>query len=98
MPKKLWRALTITIWIAFFCTTGLIYYVNHYLPHGPSYSTGDVVCQNDDRGPCAEKYIEYVEDLPIPTWAKFMKRSEGMLLWFGLAFAGVIMSGWKKED
>lgn len=60
--------------------------------------TGDVVCQNDDRGPCAEKFIEDTSNLNIPEWAKFFKQSEGMLLWMGLIFAGIVISTKKNEN
>jgi len=90
------RVLIILIWISFFITSFLIYYVHHFLPEGPSYSTGEVVCMNDERGPCGEKYQEDVRNLDIPNWAKFFKTSDGWLLWWALLFAGGIMSN--KKD
>ncbi len=85
-------ALKIIVWTVFLFYFGLGYYVNHYLPHGPSFSTGDVVCQNDGRGPCGESYIEEVRDLKIPEWAKFIKRSEGTLLLYGLLLLAIVVS------
>lgn len=73
MTKKLLHFCAVTIWILFFATFGLTYYVNNYLPHGPSYPTGEIVCQNDDRGPCGEVYKEDMRNLNIPDWAKFLR-------------------------
>ena len=70
----------------------MIFYVNHYLPHGPSYPTGDIVCQNDDRGPCREEYKEDLRGLNIPNWAKFLRGSEGWGLVIGLLIAGGVIS------
>ena len=67
--------LKIILWTSFFVVIGLIYYVNHYTPRGPMYDTGDVVCLNDDRGPCGEQYKEDVDSLNIPQWEKFFKKS-----------------------
>lgn len=91
------KILSYVVWIIFLAYLGVGYYVNHYMPHGSSYPTGDVVCQNDDRGPCAESYIEDVRDLDIPKWAKFIKRSEGMLLLWVLLFVTIVVSVKKEE-
>ena len=96
--RKLRLVLAIIIWVAFSIVGGLIYYVNHYLPHGPSYSTGEYVCMNDDRGPCSLEYKEDLRNLNIPNWAKFFKEGKGMLLWFGLGFAGIVTSNKKDEE
>lgn len=100
IPKKLRTTLAIVIWVAFFAVSGLLYYANHYFPHGPKYDTGDVVCQNDDRGPCAEKYVEDLHELNIPEWGKFFKSSGGELSWMALLFAGIVVSAksTKEED
>jgi hypothetical protein len=87
-----WRWAAGAIWLAVIGLGGGVYYVNHYLPHGPMYATGDVVCQNDDRGPCGEEYREDFHRLDIPDWAKFFKGSEAELLLMGLVFAGIIAS------
>jgi len=87
-----WRCAAGAIWLTAIGLGGGIYYVNHHLPHGPMYATGDVVCQNDDRGPCGEEYREDFENLDIPDWAKFLKGSEAGLLLMGLVFAGIIAS------
>ena len=96
MNERLRKVLAIATWTAFLITTFLFYYSNHNFPRGPMIDTGDVVCQNDDRGPCGEKFIEDTRNLNIPEWAKFFKRSEGSLLWMGLLFAGIVIS--KKKD
>ena len=95
--KKFLQILKITIWTIFIVVTGLTVYVNYYLPHGPSYPTGDIVCQNDDRGPCGEQYKEDLRELHIPDWAKFLRVAEGQLLWVGLFFAGIVLSSKNKE-
>lgn len=97
MPQKLKLILSIIIWVAFLSVIGLTIYVNYYLPHGPSYPTGEIVCQNDDRGPCREKYVEDLRNLNIPDWAKFFRKSEGQLLWMGLLFAGIVISAKGKN-
>ncbi|KKP90716.1 MAG: hypothetical protein UR94_C0024G0028 [Parcubacteria group bacterium GW2011_GWA2_36_10] len=91
------KYLTIIVWVCFFTVTGFIYYVNHYLPKGPLFSTGDIICMNDGRGPCAPEYIEEVRDLNIPGWAKFFKKSEGELLWMALLFLGIILPAFKNK-
>lgn len=96
MNEKLKKVLVIVVWTAFLIVSFLFYYSNHNFPRGPMINTGDVVCQNDDRGPCGEKFIEDTRNLNIPEWAKFFKRSEGALLWMGLLFAGIVIS--KRKD
>ena len=92
LPEKVRFTLSIFIWTGFILVTGMIFYVNHYLPHGPSYPTGDIVCQNDDRGPCREEYKEDLRGLNIPNWAKFLRGSEGWGLVIGLLIAGGVIS------
>ncbi|MCX6718254.1 MAG: hypothetical protein NTY81_01460 [Candidatus Staskawiczbacteria bacterium] len=94
MVKKIW---IIIVWVLFAIISVLFFSANHYFPKGEMYPTGDIVCQNDDRGPCGEKYKEDVSKLNVPDWAKFFKNSEGELLWMGLLFIGIIISV-KKED
>ena len=96
-PKVL-LSLKYTVWGAVVLVFGLIFYVNHYLPHGPSYPTGDVVCQNDDRGPCREEYKEDMRRLNIPNWAKFLRGSSGGLLLMGLIFAGIALNKDEKQE
>lgn len=72
------------------------YYVNHHLPHGPSYPTGDIVCQNDGRGPCGEAYEEDLRELNIPEWAKFL-RENGLLIVFLSAFAAIVAGAKARE-
>lgn len=98
MNEKLRKILIAVIWVSFLSVTFLLYYSNHYFPRGPMFDTGDVVCLNDGRGPCAEEFIEDPRFLDIPEWAKFFKRSEGMLLWLGLFFAGTVISIKKDEN
>lgn len=98
LKEGLRKILAITIWTAFTIFFGLTVYTNYYLPHGPSYPTGEIICRNDDRGPCGEKYIEDTRNLNIPEWAKFLRESKGELLLFGLLFAVVVISGVKNKN
>jgi hypothetical protein len=86
------KILAIVIWTAFVIISGLGFYSKYYLPHGPSHPTGEYVCYNDGRGPCNEVYKEDTSKLNIPDWAKFLRSSGGLLLIFGLLFAGICIS------
>lgn len=93
---KLKTILSVIIWTAFLVVMGLTFYVNYYLPHGPSYPTGDIVCQNNDRGPCGEAHKEDMRLLNIPDWAKFLREYfEGVLL--ALLVAGIAISNENKN-
>jgi len=98
LSAKLRKIFAISIWSIFIVLVGLTVYVNYGMPHGPSYPTGDIVCQNDDRGPCREEYKEDLRNVDIPNWAKFLRKSEGELLLFGLLFAGIVVSGVKNKN
>ncbi|MFH1346799.1 MAG: hypothetical protein ABIH10_00935 [Spirochaetota bacterium] len=98
IAKKINRIILTIIWASFFIVFGLGIYVNYYLPHGPSYPTGEIVCQNDDRGLCKEQYIEDMRGLSIPDWAKFLRKSEGVLLCLSLLFVGIAISSKKDEN
>jgi len=95
---KLRKIFAVAIWTIFIVLFGLTVYVNYYLPHGPSYPTGEIVCQYEDRGPCREKYEEDLRNVDIPDWAKFLRKSEGELLLLGLFFAGIVISGVKNKN
>lgn len=95
---KIKKILTIIIWTTFTIILGLTFYTNYYLPHGPSYPTGEIICQNDDRGPCDEEYREDTSKLNIPEWAKFLRSSAGWLSIIGLLFAGIVLSNKDKND
>lgn len=98
IPEKLLNFFKVTIWVVFFLWMASMFYVNYYLPHGDSYPTGDVVCQNDDRGPCGEQYKEDLSGLGIPNWAKFIRGSAGELMWIGLLFAGIVISSKNNNE
>ena len=98
IPRKIINIMSIIIWISVFMIIGLMFYINYSLPHGPSYPTGEIVCQNDDRGPCTEQYKEDMRGLDIPSWAKFIRSSEGWLLWMGLVFVGIALKSKKDES
>lgn len=92
------KILAVTIWATFLILFGLTIYVNNNLPHGPSYSTGEYVCQNDGRGPCGEEFKEDMRELNIPDWAKFLRSSGGWLLIMGLFGAGIIVSNKGEKE
>ena len=87
-----WRCAAIVFWFAAGTLGGGLDYVNHYLPRGPMYATGDIVCLNNDRGPCGAERKEDYRNLNIPDWAKLLKGSEATLLLFALVLAGIIAS------
>lgn len=93
--KKIIRIMSITIWSSCVVVAGLIFYVNYYLPHGPSYSTEYYTCDDYDR--CKEAYVEDMSNLNIPRWAKFLRSSNGMLLWLSLCLMGVVISSKKDK-
>lgn len=90
--------LAIILWIAVIGFFILGYYVNHNMPKGPMYPTGEVVCMNDDRGPCGEKYVEDVRNLPIPDWAKWLKNDGDGLIMILIILAIIASSSFKKEN
>ena len=89
---KVRKYLSAVIWTSLAIMLVLMFYVNHYLPHGPSYPTGDYEGVFDGRGPAVEIYHEDMSKLDIPAWAKFVRSSAGWCLIFFLAIAGSIAS------
>ena len=88
--KMIAKAVSIIIGILIVGVMSLTFYVNHYMPHGPSYATGDIVCQYDDRGSCGEERREDMSGLAIPDWAKFIRKyfvGVEMLIIFAGAYA-----------
>ena len=91
MDEIFLRQLCAVIWTMFVITLVSVFYVNYFLPHGPSYSTGEYVCQNDERGPCSEQFKEDMSGLDIPDWAKFIR--ENYLVYIsGLGSLGTCLS------
>ena len=97
MNKKNFRTLSKIVWVLFFTTVVLTFYVNNFLPHGPMYDTGDVVCQNDEHGPCGEQFKEDMRELNIPDWAKFI-REDFIILFMGLGILGFYLSARAKDE
>ncbi len=91
MSQQTAKILARIVWISFFLLAVVTFYVNHYMPHGPLYSTGDIVCQNDGRGPCGESFIEDTRDLDIPEWAKFL-RHHFVLVFIVFGIGGLYLS------
>jgi hypothetical protein len=80
---KMWNWAGKMIWVIVVIIAGGVYYVNHYMPHGPKHNVGD------------ETYWEDVSGLNIPDWAKFL-RTRGIVLFMSLAFVGILVSGRPK--
>lgn len=98
LSKGVKRAVEICLWSLFVISMVAGYIANHNYPKGPEYSTGDYVCENDDRGPCHEQFIEDTRNLNVPVWVKYFKSSAGELTWMGLLFAGIACSVKKDES
>jgi hypothetical protein len=88
LSQRAAKLTSVAIWGLLACGVVLTFYVNHYMPHGPTAPTGDIVCQNDDRGSCGEEYKEDTSRLDIPEWAKFL-RENFVLALMSLAVAGI---------
>ena len=95
MSEKAIEYLLLAIFVISIILMGLTFYVNYYLPHGPSYPTGDYVCQFDGRGQCTEEYKEDLSQINISYWAK-LTREYWLGVLFGLIFIGVVIDS--KKD
>ena len=80
LSRRASKAAAVASWIVLAAAGGGLYYVNSQLPHGPTYPSGDIVCINDDRGPCGEAYKEDMRGLNIPAWAKSLRANSELLL------------------
>lgn len=84
--KKLWLIIAIVSWVCLILVGAVGLYVNYFMSHGLQYATGEYVCQNDDRGPCAEEFREDMSNLDIPWWAKVIRKyGLGLMIVFALA-------------
>ena len=90
------KILTVAIWINIIALSGITYYVNHHLPKGPMYETGDVACKYDGRV-CGLEKKEDISQLNIPNWAKFFKKDYPIVLIMGL-FVLVILINNKVDE
>src|SRR4030042_1695485 len=82
LTKKYIRSI---VWITVITLIGLTFYVNHYMPHGEYYPTGN---HDDETG--REIYREDMIDLKIPEWAKFLRANATGILIIGILVAGSI--------
>jgi hypothetical protein len=98
MNKRLGRGTSILVLVVCVSALGMTFYVNHNMPHGPSYPTGDVVCENDGRGPCGPEYKEDMRDLNIPDWAKALRESFIVVFLFAAIPVVYLNSSWNEED
>ncbi|MDD5726298.1 MAG: hypothetical protein PHC53_02700 [Patescibacteria group bacterium] len=73
-------------------TMAVVFYANWFYPHGNFYPTGDVICENDDRGPCHEQYKEDLRYVSIPKWVKTVRQNQSgaMLLIFASGIFTVV--------
>ena len=97
MSRRVAATLAVGIWALFFLLGGITYYVNHHMPRGPSYPTGEIVCQNDERGPCGEEHKEDMRGLDIPEWAKLV-REHFVIALISLLMAGVVLTDKATHD
>lgn len=97
IEQREWKWISRVLIMAFVVVLGSTIYTNYFLPHGPSYDTGDVVCENDGRGPCHEAYKEDLRNVNIPNWAKYM-RNYGAMSVILLAVASVVTYSISKEE
>lgn len=102
--RKIARIVSIVMWVFLCEALALTYYVNHHMPRGAYYPTGEIVCMNDGRGPCGEAHEEDLSNLDIPEWAKLWRENWGLVV-VGLFLAGVYFSGkaggrenWEEPD
>ena len=80
MSKAVARLSAGLILVAIIGLAGLTWYVSRYFPHGPSIPTGEVVCQNDDRGPCGDEYVEDTKAVDLPAWARHVREYSFMYI------------------
>lgn len=95
---KIWEAATVVVWVTVFVLVSLTVYVNHFMPRGDFYSTGDYSCANDGRGPCGEEMKEDLSTANIPEWAKFFRDSESLVLIGILVFVGIYLGNSENKD
>lgn len=96
---KLWKFLQIIAWAYVLVVGGITAYGNNFYPHGPAIPTGDVVCENDDRGPCHETSIEDTRNLNVPDWVKYERDNESAIFLSLLAAAiFAFYAGSKREE
>lgn len=97
LSRQISRIVCIIVCMACATTLGATYYVNYYMPHGPSYPTGEILC--GDRGPCGDEYKEDVRGLDIPSWAKFLRENLDLSFMF-LPVAAICLGskGWGKDE
>lgn len=84
-------ALVVTAWAMVLVASALVFGANRCFPRGPSYPTGEYI--EPDAGRSGWELREDLRGLDIPGWVKFFKGSDGRLLWIGLTFAAVVLTG-----
>ena len=79
---------------------GITGYGNNFYPHGPAISTGDYICENEDRGPCHENTFEDTRRVNVPGWVKFIRKNESgiFLSLMALAIFALYADSKKDED
>lgn len=94
--EKIKKKIAGAIWIISIILAISIYYVNSQFSHGEMYETGEIVCLNDERGPCGEQMREDLRGLDNPSWAIFLKKY-GLILIMALVIAGLTLIDTKKS-
>jgi hypothetical protein len=100
--KTIWRIASIFIWSTLGLFFGLGLYVNHFLPHGPTYPTGwtcDTTLRSAD-GECGPTYKEDLSKVDIPGWAKLVRKTNDSSLFVvvGLIIAGIVATSEARRD
>jgi len=98
LKKHCLLALAILIWTVSAIFMIFVYIANHNYAHGPSYPTGDIVCLNDDRGPCEPEYKEDISNLDVPNWVKFFKENNIIMFPVALILVGIVTYYMSKEE
>lgn len=89
--RKYKRIVTALIFFIVIALYSVGYYVNHYMPKGQMYPTGDIACMYDGRV-CKPEYKEDLSGLDIPKWANFFKHNEVIVIMVGLLVLAVFVN------
>jgi hypothetical protein len=95
-PQGLFRPLSRIVWIVFVAALLYGFYNTWYLPHGPSFPTGQEVCP--EVGPCGDEMREDLSGLNIPTWAKIFRQHEIEIILLLLVLSIFLNESARRED
>ena len=97
LTKKIIRSI---FWISVIVFTGLVLYVNWFMPKGPMIETGyEVEIPESQGGGITMEYIEDVRELNIPSWAKYIKyRNRGVNIVLTFIIIGALLEDKVKSE